>query len=165
MKEAGIGIVFRKEKQEVLLIKRTDIPIFVLPGGGIEAGETPEEACIREVFEETGLEVRIKRKIGCFLPINRLSEKTYVFECEPVIENSTQELSPQLESEIVAFYPLDNLPSPFFFLHKEWIEEALMERFEPVTKKMANVTYVRCLYYILRHPIFMVRYFFSRKGK
>ncbi len=32
--------------------------IWVQPGGHVDAGETPEEACVREVSEETGLEVR-----------------------------------------------------------------------------------------------------------
>jgi ADP-ribose pyrophosphatase YjhB (NUDIX family) len=36
----------------------------VVPGGGIEPGETAEEAAVREVLEETGLEVRIVRELG-----------------------------------------------------------------------------------------------------
>ncbi|WP_456290027.1 NUDIX domain-containing protein [Paenibacillus sp. AK002] len=47
---------------EVLMVRqyvqRGDI-VWNYPGGGIEEGETPEEACIREVKEETGFEVEI----------------------------------------------------------------------------------------------------------
>lgn len=42
---------------QVLLIKRhrDDRNYFVVPGGGIEPGETPEQACLRELDEETSL--------------------------------------------------------------------------------------------------------------
>jgi len=38
----------------ILLVRQTDREIFVLPGGGIEAGETPAQAAAREVMEEVG---------------------------------------------------------------------------------------------------------------
>ncbi|NBO24836.1 MAG: NUDIX hydrolase, partial [Chlamydiae bacterium] len=42
-------------KEKVLLIKRRDVPVFALPGGGVESNESAEEAAIREMGEETGL--------------------------------------------------------------------------------------------------------------
>lgn len=48
--------------QEILMVKqhveRGHI-VWNYPGGGIEEGETPEQACIREVEEETGYLVKI----------------------------------------------------------------------------------------------------------
>ena len=41
-------------------VQRGDI-VWNFPGGGIEDNETPEEACVREVKEETGYNVVIKR--------------------------------------------------------------------------------------------------------
>lgn len=53
--------VLLKENQ-IALIKRRwkDETYFVFPGGGIEEGETPEQAAEREVFEELGLVVKVR---------------------------------------------------------------------------------------------------------
>ena len=57
----GVGaIIFEGDK--VLLIKRGSVPLegyWSLPGGAQEAGETVEAAVIREILEETGLEIKI----------------------------------------------------------------------------------------------------------
>ena len=60
------GIV--KQDNKILLIKKARGPytnLFDLPGGGIEFGETPEQALIREMAEETGLSVTNYRLSFC----------------------------------------------------------------------------------------------------
>ena len=53
----GIGVVIQNEKGEILIGKRTGshAPLYSIPGGHLEQGETFEEAAIKEVREETGL--------------------------------------------------------------------------------------------------------------
>ncbi len=59
---------------QVLLVQRARPPFsgyLSLPGGGVELGETVEEALIREVAEETGFDVRITRFLGYANAIDR----------------------------------------------------------------------------------------------
>lgn len=50
----------------VLLHRRSDNGCWGLPGGGIERGETAEQAVVREVREETGYEVEAERLVGVY---------------------------------------------------------------------------------------------------
>lgn len=50
----------------MLLQRRGDTNKWGFPGGAIELGETPQMAAIREVKEETGLDVKVGRIIGVY---------------------------------------------------------------------------------------------------
>ena len=54
------------ETGEILLQRRGDSNMWGFPGGAIELGETPEAAAIREVKEETGLDVEVGALIGIY---------------------------------------------------------------------------------------------------
>ena len=57
---------FILRREGVLLQKREDNGLWGLPGGGVEPGESVTEAIVREVREETGLEVEPVRLIGVY---------------------------------------------------------------------------------------------------
>ena len=61
----GVAAVIHDAAGRVLIQAREDGG-HGLPGGAFEPGETPAEAVIREVFEETGLLVRPERVLGVF---------------------------------------------------------------------------------------------------
>ena len=65
------------EGGRILLVhrKKPGLEYFVLPGGSIEGRESPEVACVREVKEETGLDVAIEAKL--FSLTNRSREEHY----------------------------------------------------------------------------------------
>lgn len=60
------SIIFDESREKVLLTKRTDNGRWCIPGGGMDPGESVEEACVREAFEETGLHVRVVRLVGVY---------------------------------------------------------------------------------------------------
>ncbi len=58
------------EEGRLLLCRLAPVEVepgaWTLPGGGVEFGEHPDDACLRELREETGLEGRIERVEGIF---------------------------------------------------------------------------------------------------
>lgn len=158
MTDAAIGIIFNYNKTEVLAIKRRDIPIWVLPGGGIDPGETPDDAVIREVKEETGYDVKVYRRTAEYTPLNKLAYFTVLFECE--IIGGAEVLSN--ETSDIGFYPIKNLPTPFFHVHEDWIKDALCHPNELYKSAIYQVTYWKLVKYFLRHPLFVMATLIAR---
>ena len=53
----GADALVRDARGRVLLVRRADDGRWAMPGGWVDPGETPEQAVVREVAEETGLRV------------------------------------------------------------------------------------------------------------
>ena len=60
----GVAAVIFDTDQRILFMKRTRSDYWSLPGGRLDLGESAQECCVRETFEETGLETRIVRLIA-----------------------------------------------------------------------------------------------------
>jgi 8-oxo-dGTP diphosphatase len=55
------GCILRDQSGRILLVKPTYKPGWEIPGGMVEANESPAQACLREAREEIGLEVGLGR--------------------------------------------------------------------------------------------------------
>lgn len=156
--ESIAGIIFSPDRAAVLLILRRDVPVWVLPGGGIDVGESTEAATIREMLEETGLSVKIDRLIGHYYPINRLAKPTALFECS-VLSGMTTSTSETLGAR---FFPLSALP-PMPPPYSEWIHDALQNR-APIEKHLTSVNYSTLFKYLITHPLLVIRFLLARLG-
>ncbi|EJS76405.1 NUDIX domain-containing protein [Bacillus cereus] len=105
-----------KNKQGDTLFQYPGGEYWSLPAGAIELGETPEEAIVREVWEETGLKVQVKQEKGVFG--GKEFRHTYsngdqveyivvVFECE-VIGGDLKSIDG--ESLKLQYFPLTEKP-------------------------------------------------------
>ena len=159
MKDAAVGIIFKDRRRRILIVKRRDVPIWVLPGGGIESNELPEEAVVREFQEETGLRVVVVRKIAEYTPLNRLGQTVHLFEVAVIGGTPTI----NCEAKAIGFHPIDNLPIPFFSLHAKWVEDALKEE-RNIIKSPLPITYKIALTYAFKHPVLAIRWCLARLG-
>ena len=66
-----VGVKKRRDYQEY----------YTFPGGGLEEGESLEEGVIREIKEEFGIDVKVKRKLYEIVS-NKFNQKEYFFLCE-----------------------------------------------------------------------------------
>ena len=155
-----IGCVLSEDRQKVLLVKRRDVPVWTLPGGGIEKGENFEQAIKREIKEETGFVVQITRLIGEYFPINKLTKQTYLYEGKII----TGKASISDETKEVKFFSVSSLPKMMPHPYHEWIKEAHLNKKEIIKRKLSSVTYLALLKNLILHPILVSRFLLSRLG-
>ena len=114
------GLVIDTTGTKGLLIGRKDLKdlkkerlLWSLPKGHIEAGETPEEAAVREVAEETGIQSEISRELGVidfwFMAGGKRIHKTVYHYLFKEIGGT---LAPQItEVDEVGWFPLEEIIS------------------------------------------------------
>ncbi|BCB18750.1 NUDIX domain-containing protein [Bosea sp. ANAM02] len=106
----GVRVVVLNERNEVFLVRHTYVPGWYLPGGGVEVGETAEEALERELSEEAGIVAAERPVLHGFFFNRRLSRRDHV--AVYVLRRFRIEQIKQPDREIAeaGFFPLDRLP-------------------------------------------------------
>ena len=160
MKESVAIIIFNETKDQVLLTKRRDIPVWVLPGGGIEEGETPEAAATREATEEIGCSVNIVRKIAEYTPLNRITYFTHFYE--GIITSGTPKSGPETKES--HFFLLKHLPKhlPPFYLY--WINDAKKNSPTLLRNKIYGTSYLQFIRFLITYPCLTCRFLLTRLG-
>lgn len=121
----GLGVrVAVMRGDEILLVQREDSEVWSLPGGEIDSGESPAQTAIREVYEETGLTVKLTRLVGLYTTPQWTAVNTsnVVFAAEIVAGYLRSDGSETLKVE---FFPRGHLPDQLIAWVRSEVEDAL----------------------------------------
>ena len=136
----GVSAIIRTS-EGVLLQRRSDNGLWGLPGGSVEPGESVSEALVREVMEETGLEVAPVRLVGVYSAPALGQVVTYPdgnvihyvsasFECR-IVGGS---LACGDESLELGWFDPERLPVEMVGMHRVRIDDAMLGRLEPFVR-------------------------------
>lgn len=129
---AAFALIF-DDGGRVLLCHRTDADLWNLPGGGVEDSETPWEAVIREIEEETGLQARVERLEGVYAK-PRQGQVIFSFRCEV----TGGELTPTAEADRCEYFAVDDLPANTVPKQVERIRDAVSDQPRPILRLQAS---------------------------
>ena len=101
----GVFAIIHDDDRRVLLCHRRDHDLWNLPGGVLEHGEAPWDGVIREVREETGLEVEVSRLAGVYSK-PEANDLVFSFLCR----RTGGEIALSDEADRIQFFRADELP-------------------------------------------------------
>jgi ADP-ribose pyrophosphatase YjhB (NUDIX family) len=134
------AVLFDEKREKVLLTRRADNGQWCLPSGGVDPGESVTEACEHEVWEETGLRVRVERLTSVFSDPNRLviysdGNQFQIITINFEIKMIGGKISLSNETTDIGYYSLVEIGNmDIFSHHKQFILDTL---------KGQNAAYIR----------------------
>ncbi len=124
----SFGIIFDEQKR-ILLVHRRDYDLWNLPGGTLEDFESPASAVIREIKEETGLDVEISKLLGIYNKENK-NDMAFSFLCKVV----GGEITLNDEADKIEYFEIDKLPTNTVPKQVERIKDTLLDPKEVIFK-------------------------------
>jgi ADP-ribose pyrophosphatase YjhB (NUDIX family) len=129
----AVGAVVGNARGELLLIQRADSGVWLYPTGWADVGYSPAEVVVKEVAEETGIDVEPVRLLavldGLRLGFTRIPLVSLVFQCRVVGGELTAH---PLEVSEVGWFAEDRLPFPLAGVERWGAQAFAAIRGEPV---------------------------------
>ncbi|GMU78979.1 MAG: NUDIX hydrolase [Acidimicrobiia bacterium] len=120
----AVAAIVANERREILLTQRADSGVWLYPVGWADVGYSPAEVAVKEVYEETGIEIEVESLIACFdglrLGFARLPMYSLLFHCRML---GGELRGHPLETRDVGFFSRDALPWPLAGAGR-WLETA-----------------------------------------
>jgi len=130
----SVSAVIFDRHGRLLLQQRSDGAQWGLPGGSVEIGESLAAAVVREVLEETGLTVRVRRLVGVYSEperqVIRYPDGTVWHYVNACFECARREgdLRTSAETLDLRYFPLRRLPATLLPNHRIRIRDARRRR-------------------------------------
>jgi len=122
--KVAVAAIVGNEHGEILLTQRSDSGIWLYPVGWADVGYSPSEIAVKEVYEETGIEVEPVSLVGVLdglrLGFARIPMYSMLFHCRML---GGELKGHPLETRAVGFFARDALPQPLAGVHR-WGEIA-----------------------------------------
>lgn len=116
-------LIYHPEKGIVIIKRKNEPHGFALPGGFIDDGEQAEKAAIREMLEETGLEVELTGLLGVYSNPHRDPRQHTLSVVFVGMAKNPDAIRGGDDAVTARYYPLDQLPEPLAFDHARIIAD------------------------------------------
>lgn len=125
----GVFAIMFDDNKKILFCHRTDYDLWNLPRGVLEKNEAPWQAVVREVKEETGLDVTVRKFTGVYYNPNR-EQIVFSFICNTI----GGELTVNEESDKFKYFTFNDIPKNTSPAHVLRIRDALEKPDEIILK-------------------------------
>ena len=124
---ADCVVMTKETTPQVLLIERGFDPYkgyWAFPGGFMNMDETTEQCAIRELEEETGLEVTDLQQIGAYSKVDRDPRGRTITVAYLIVIDAPVAVTGQDDAAKAQWFPIDALP-PLAFDHEDIMRDAI----------------------------------------
>jgi ADP-ribose pyrophosphatase YjhB (NUDIX family) len=133
----GVFGIITDNEGRILLCHRRDRDLWNLPGGGVEAGESPVDALVREIKEETGLEAIPVHLTGVYSKPDQ-NEIVLSFACQV----TGGEITLTDEADKIEYFEVGQIPKNSLVKHVERIKDYFADRSKTHYKVQTGPSFV-----------------------